>query len=49
MTRLFINVPNAAFHKIVRQYARQMGRPIFTVKHQQSALLNYTFFAATRN
>jgi hypothetical protein len=49
MRRIFIHVPNAAFHKIVRQYAQKMGRPIFTVKHQQSALLNYTFFASTRN
>lgn len=49
MNRIFVHVPNAAFHKIVRQYAFKIGRPIFTVKHQQSALVNYTFFAATRN
>ena len=49
MTRQFEHVPNAAFHKIVRQYALEAGRPVFTVRDQQSALINYIFFAAERN
>lgn len=49
MNRLYVDVPNAAFHKIVRQYAFELGRPVFTLKDQRAALLNYTFFAITRN
>lgn len=49
MIRLYVDIPNTAFHKIVRQYAFEFGRPVFTTKDQQAALLNYTFFAITRN
>ncbi|HEY4287296.1 MAG TPA: hypothetical protein VGN00_09385 [Puia sp.] len=49
MIRLYTDIPNVAFHKIVRQYAFELGRPVFTMKEQQSALINYIFFAVGRN
>jgi len=47
--RLFTMVPNCAFHKIVRQYAFERGRPILTLEQQRAALLNYVQLAIYNN
>jgi hypothetical protein len=47
--RVFEQVPDIAFHKAIQQYGFSIGRPVFTWKQQRIALLNYTFFAITRN
>jgi len=47
--RVFNDIPNTAFYRIVQQYAFYRGRPVFTIQQQQTALWNYTYFAVTRN
>jgi len=47
--RIYTSIPNAAFQKIIRQYAFGIGRPVFTMQQQQAMLINYTFFAITLN
>ena len=49
MNRIFTAIPNCAFHKIVRQYAFERGRPILTLDQQNMALINYTIFAGCWN
>jgi len=47
--RVFDEIPNMAFHRLVQQYGFAIGRPVFTWKQERAALINYTFFAITRN
>ncbi|MBN8852264.1 MAG: hypothetical protein J0H07_10440 [Sphingobacteriales bacterium] len=47
--RIYTDVPNCAFHKILRQYAIEIGRPILTIQQQRIMLINYSFFAITLN
>lgn len=49
MKRVFHNLPDVAFHRVVQQYGFSIGRPVFTWKQQHVALMNYTFFATRYN
>ncbi|HEY4288217.1 MAG TPA: hypothetical protein VGN00_14025 [Puia sp.] len=49
MIRVFDDIPNVAFRAIIQQYAVQVSQPVFTVREETAALVNYTFFAITRN
>lgn len=49
MKRIYFTIPNVAFHKVVKQYAFEKGKPIFTIVDLDSALIAYIYFAAQRN
>lgn len=49
MKRIYPAIPNVAFHKIIRQYAFETGRPVLTLKSQQEALLEYINIASRSN
>lgn len=47
--RVFVDIPNVAFHRAVQQYGFAVGKPVFTWRQQRIALMNYTFFAMIHN
>ena len=49
MQRIFVLVPNIAFHKIVRNYAFELGKPVFTMVDLDTALINYIGYATINN
>jgi hypothetical protein len=49
LERIYLQVPNVAFHKIVKEYAFYMGKPVFTIRDLDSALINYINLAKTLN
>lgn len=49
MIRYFPDIPNVAFHKIVRQYALSRHKKYFTLDHQHCALINYVSIAQFLN
>jgi len=49
MRRLYADIPNSAFRKIVQLYAFDHGSPVLTIEDQYYALLYYNDFAITRN
>lgn len=49
MIRVYAAIPNIAFRRIVQQYAFEFGHAVFTVKEEQAALVNYTYYAVIRN
>lgn len=49
MLRQFELIPDIAFHKVVRNYAFIMGKPVFTWDQQKVALANYINYATLLN
>jgi hypothetical protein len=49
LQRIYTDVPNQAFNRIVQQYAFQRGCPVFTVDQQHAALWNYIRYAIDLN
>lgn len=49
MERIFKSIPNIAFHKIVKDFAFYSGKPCFTLRDLDSALINYTYIARKNN
>jgi len=49
MQRIFPSIPNIAFHRIVKQYAFETGKPVFTLVNLDTAFIHYLAFAAKYN
>lgn len=49
MDRIFPNIPNVAFYKIINHYAFETGKPVFTMVDRDTALINYLAFAIKNN
>lgn len=49
MERIFTSIPNIAFHRIVKQYAFEKGKPVFTLVQLDTAFINYVRFAQQNN
>lgn len=47
--RVFVDIPNDHFEKIVQQYGFWKGRPVFTSEQQHVTLLNYCYYANIHN
>ena len=47
--RVFVQFPDAAFYKVVKQYAFWVGIKILTVTDQKAALINYSHIASKLN
>lgn len=49
MPRIYATIPNIAFHKVVKQYAFDKGKPVFTMVQLDTAFINYVRFAQQNN
>jgi hypothetical protein len=49
MPRIYASIPNIAFHKIVKHYAFERGKPVFTLNQLDTAFINYLSYARQNN
>ena len=49
MKRVFVDIPNIAFHRVVKHYAFERGKPVFTCVQLDTAFINYIKYASINN
>lgn len=49
MERIYPLIPNIAFHKVVKHYAFEKGKPVFTLTQLDTAFINYMHYAQKLN
>lgn len=49
MQRVYVSVPDVAFHKIVNNWAFYIGKLVLTQRDYKTALINYSHMASKLN